>query len=75
MKGLFLVSRSQTLSASGREPRKSGYARLGYSLVLLRKGLGIKRLVPKREPSMQCLRKELEVIIRRKGGQLERNEL
>ena len=34
--------------------------RKGYSLVLLRKRHGIKRLIPKREASLLCLRKELK---------------
>ena len=32
----------------------------GYSLVLLRKRVGTKRLIPKRKPSLLCLRKELK---------------
>ena len=34
--------------------------RKGYSLVLLRKRHGLKRLIPKREASLLCLRKELK---------------
>ena len=34
--------------------------RKGYSLVLLRKQHGLKRLIPKREASLMCLRKELK---------------
>ena len=39
-----------------RELERKGY----YSLVLLRKRHGIKRLIPKREASLLCLRKELK---------------
>ena len=45
--------------------------RKGYSLVLLRKRHGIKRLIPKREASLLCLRKEFKEWKRSELGENE----
>ena len=58
MKGVYRDLR-KTVSRRSLVPSRELKLK-GYSLVLLVSRLGIKRLVPKREPSMLCLRKELK---------------